>query len=161
MADPGKAFEADFKDSMIKNENISFDRLYDNVGGYAGIKNICDFIVYRHPHQYYFELKSTLGRRLPFSNITKGQFEGLTAKAPKCGVAAGIIAQYRDYDEVYFLNIEDINKMVEEGHKSITVEDARLIGVPMPITKKRRVTFDFAVETMLENIPIKFKLMRW
>ena len=39
----GKKFEEKFKNDFLKVENATIDRLYDPVGGFRGIKNICDF----------------------------------------------------------------------------------------------------------------------
>lgn len=55
----GKKFENNFKKGVGKE----LVRLYDTTNGYAGVKNPCDFIYYRYPFQYLFELKSVKGSR--------------------------------------------------------------------------------------------------
>ena len=54
----GKDFEGQIHTGFDKVRGVSIDRLPDPMAGYAGIKNICDFIVYRYPLQYYIECKS-------------------------------------------------------------------------------------------------------
>ena len=43
----GKQFEDAIKKAFLKHPDISFDRFPDPMAGYAGIRNICDFGVYR------------------------------------------------------------------------------------------------------------------
>ena len=143
MAYTGKQFEEDFKKSAVQAEDISIDRLYDNVGGYAGVKNICDFIVYRYPHQYYFELKSHKGNRLPFSEITEHQWSGLLEKAMKnIGCIAGVLIHYSDHDKTVFVDIRKLEEMKQQGEKSIAVDYALANGVPLD-GRKKRVTWEY------------------
>ena len=44
MQNRGKQFEQVIKDAFLKIPDVSIDRLYDPMAGYAGVKNICDFI---------------------------------------------------------------------------------------------------------------------
>ena len=61
----GKIWENDFKKALGQ----TCIRLYDTTNGYAGVKNPCDFVYYLYPYYFLFELKSTQGDSLPFSNI--------------------------------------------------------------------------------------------
>ena len=67
----GKDFEAVVKDCFLTVPGVSIDRLHDQMTGFKGSTNICDFIVYKEPYEYYFECKAVHGNTLPFSNITK------------------------------------------------------------------------------------------
>lgn len=64
------------------------NRVADNTAGYMGGRNICDFITYLYPNIFYFELKTTKGNTLPFSNITDNQWQGLLEKEKIEGVGA-------------------------------------------------------------------------
>ena len=77
----GKDFEKVIKECFELVPNTSVDRLHDQMNGFAGSTNICDFIVYHNPLIYYIECKSVHGNTLPFSNITKNQWQGLLAKS--------------------------------------------------------------------------------
>ena len=86
----GKAWEAKFKTDFMKSfPDGSIDRLYDPVGGYYGINNICDFIGYEWPNIYYLELKSHKGNTFPFTCLP--QYDKLTSKVGGKGVRAGVV----------------------------------------------------------------------
>ena len=63
----GKKFEEKLKSDFLKIDGVSKDRLYDPVGGFKGIKNICDYIVYMYPNIFYIECKSHEGNTFPIS----------------------------------------------------------------------------------------------
>ena len=150
--DSGKLFEKDFKDScLLEDTKISIDRLYDPVGGFKGVRNICDFICYKFPYEYYLELKSHKGKSFPISGITETQYDGLLLKQPIEGVTAGVIIKYSDYDVAYFVPIFKIRGLVRIGHKSISIEAAKALGVEMQ-GRKKRVTFQYDVLKLFNDI---------
>ena len=134
----GKAWEAKFKTDFMKSfPNGSIDRLYDPVGGYYGINNICDFIAYDFPQIYYLELKSHKGNTFPFTCLP--QYDKLTSKVGIKGVRAGVVLWFIDHDQVIYAPISTITKMKEDGKKSINVkelDDYHLIKLP---GQKKRV----------------------
>lgn len=146
--DAGKRFEANFKESCDNNSAISVLRLYDNMSGYAGVKNMCDFVVTHYPHTHYLELKSHKGNRLPFSAITETQYEGLLAEANKeTGTVQGILIQYSELDIHVFVDIKLIESMKQAGKVSIHYDEALLNGVSLDAMKKRvNWTFDLTKE---------------
>jgi len=104
----GKRFEADFIKSVPERCDIT--RLKD-AGGWSDATNMrftssnpCDFIIYSEQHRgfamYKLELKSTLGKSLPFGNIKDHQLEGLYKSSLK-GVEALFIVNFRDLNETY------------------------------------------------------------
>jgi len=147
----GKDFEKDFKESAGNYEDISIDRFYDNVGGYAGIKNICDFVLYRHPLEYYMELKVHKGNALPFSCITDYQWTGLMKKSNITGVRAGILIHFTDYEETYFVDIKLLQYLAEHGSKSLSIDWTRGKGYKVA-SRKRIKTFAYDVEDLLKGI---------
>lgn len=134
----GKAWEAKFKTDFMKSfPDGSIDRLYDPVGGYYGINNICDFIGYEWPNIYYLELKSHKGNTFPFTCLS--QYDKLTSKVGIKGVRAGVVLWFIDHDQVIYAPISTITKMKEDGKKSINVkelDDYHLIKLP---GQKKRV----------------------
>ena len=66
----GKKFENAFKESVEKVAGVAIVRLPDQMNGYAGSKNPCDFFMYKKPCMYAIECKSVHGNRLPMTNIT-------------------------------------------------------------------------------------------
>lgn len=155
----GKDFEGQVYDGFVKIEGVSIDRLPDPMAGYAGVRNICDFLVYKYPNQYYIECKSCYGNTLSihsndpkrkYGAITNNQWEGLLEKSKIPGVRAGILVWFIDHDETYWLDIRLLQRYKDEGNKSIsyyadwvdfTMETHsqwdRIAG------KKRRVLFDY------------------
>lgn len=134
----GKAWEAKFRTDFMKSfPDGSIDRLYDPVGGYYGINNICDFIAYDFPQIYYLELKSHKGNTFPFTCLP--QYDKLTSKVGIKGVRAGVVLWFIDHDQVIYAPISTITKMKNDGKKSINVkelDDYHLIKLP---GQKKRV----------------------
>ena len=134
----GKAWEAKFKTDFMKSfPDGSIDRLYDPVGGYYGINNICDFIGYEWPNIYYLELKSHKGNTFPFTCLP--QYDKLISKVGIKGVRAGVVLWFIDHDQVIYAPISTITKMKNDGKKSINVkelDDYHLIKLP---GQKKRV----------------------
>ena len=155
----GKDFEGQVHDGFLQISGVSIDRLPDPMAGYAGVKNICDFIVYKYPHQYYIECKSCYGNTMSihsndpkkkYGNITNNQWEGLLDKSAKPGVSAGILVWFIDHDVTYWIDIRLLQKHRDQGHKSISF-DCNFVDL-LPETDKlwttidgtkRRVLFDY------------------
>ena len=104
----GKQFENVIKQAFLKIPDVSIDRLHDQTTGFIGSSNICDFIVYKEPYEYYIECKSVHGNTLPFSNITETQWNGLLLKSQIIGVKAEIICWWVDKDVTKFIPIGEL-----------------------------------------------------
>lgn len=147
----GKNFEQVIRSCFEKVPGVSIDRLHDQMNGFAGSQNICDFIVYREPHEYYFECKSVHGNRLPLSNITDTQWRGLSEKSKIKGVFAGIICWWIDRDVTKFVPIEALNIEKYVGAKSIRYDSKEYSSIEIP-GRKKRVFFDYDMEAFLNTI---------
>jgi len=164
----GKDFEGQVQSGFEAIPDVSIDRLPDPMAGYAGVKNICDFIVYKRPLQYYIECKSCYGNTMSihsndpkrkYGNITNNQWEGLLEKSKIPGVRAGILVWFIDHDETFWIDIRLLQKHRDAGHKSISYYCdfvdlmpetdkmwSRLVG------RKRRVLFDYDFNEFLKEI---------
>jgi len=150
----GKQFEDAVKKAFSKVPNVSIDRLMDPMAGYAGVRNICDYIIYKKPHEIYLECKSTHGNTLPFSNITQNQWEGLLEKSKIEGVIAGVLVWYIDHNVTYFVPITEFKRMKDEGAKSLHINHLNhevVTHVFMP-GKKKRVLFEYDAFTFLDEL---------
>ena len=154
----GKQFEDVVKEAFEKLPDVSIDRLHDQTTGYLGSSNICDFIVYRFPTIFYIECKSVHGNTLSihsnnpknkYGNITNKQFEGLCEKSKIDGVQAGVLIWWVDKDVTKYFPIGYINKLIENGQKSIPYTNAWGTEVP---GKKKRVFFDYDMEALLDDL---------
>lgn len=116
MAGEGKRWEANIKKSL----GDKCIRLYDTTNGFSGVKNPCDFIYYSYPNRIMIEAKSIKGKRLPFNDITENQWEQLDFHSHQFGVIAGVAVEFRELHECYFIPMQVLVKMRDEGHKSIS-----------------------------------------
>ena len=141
----GKQFEEQIKNSLSRVRDTAVVRLHDPQGGFAGVCNICDFIVFKSPHQYYLECKSCYGNTLSFSNITKHQWSGLLAVSNIYKVVAGVVVWFIDHDRTIFLPIQSLQQMREANLKSVNIRKIdeqcpHYINIP---GTKRRILFDY------------------
>ena len=147
----GKQFEEQIKEAFEKVPHTSVTRLIDPQNGYAGVRNICDFIVYHYPHQYFIECKSCYGNTLPFYNITKNQWDGLYEKSKIDGVVAGYIIWFIDHDRTIFVPAQSMITHKELGAKSYNIAkqwDSDYIEIE---GKKKRVLFDYDMNSFFEE----------
>ena len=118
--DYGKAFEEQFKQDWLQLPDADITRLYDITNGFKRRKNVCDFICYRFPYQYFIECKSTSLTTLNFKRIT--QRDDLTKKIGKQGILAGVVIWFIEHHKVCYVSIEEINRLISLGYKSINVK---------------------------------------
>lgn len=143
----GKQFEETVRKSLANVGGTSIVRLPDPVQGYLGYRNICDFIVYHYPHQYFIECKTIHGNTFPYSNITKNQLDGMYKMAQYSGVVAGVLVWFVDHDVTKFLPIDFI-KYDMNTHKSVRFDyENNSVGGKWHIItvhgKKKRVLFEY------------------
>lgn len=171
----GKKFEKVVQECFEKTPGVSIDRLHDQTTGYEGSSNICDFIVYREPHEFYFECKSVHGNTLSihsipkpdkrgvlhgfYGNITDTQWEGLLEKSKIKGVHAGILCWWIECDITLYLPIEILQYAYENGDKSIRFDEyisGMFKGVVRRFIrlqgKKKRIYYDYDMEALLNEI---------
>jgi penicillin-binding protein-related factor A (putative recombinase) len=147
----GKQFENVIREAFEKVPGVSIDRLHDQTTGYKGSQNICDFIVYREPYEYYFECKSIHGASLPFSNITETQWNGLLEKSKIEGVFAGVICWWIDKNVTKFIPIFVLEHYRLNACKSIRFDDDFSAVIEIK-GKKKRVFFDYDMERFLDEL---------
>lgn len=149
----GKEFENLVKQGFLKIPNVSIDRLHDQMTGYLGSKNICDFIVYKKPYEVYIECKTVHGNTLPFRNITDNQWNGLLEKSKIPGVFAGVICWWVDKDTTKYIPIQVLQALKETGDKGVRgwwKDD--YIPVVEINGKKKRVFFDYDFSTFFDEV---------
>ena len=159
----GKDFEWIIRESFERVPDTSVDRLHDQTNGFAGSTNICDFIVYHKPIIYYIECKSVHGNTLPFSNITKNQWQGLLEKSKIDGVIAGIICWWIDKDVTAFLPIQVLQSIKEYLPESKSIRWDIIHDCPDVIEisgKKKRVFFEYDMEQFFKITKIAYEMTR-
>jgi len=158
----GKDFEECIKKAFLKVSDVSVDRLPDQMNGYKGGNNICDFIVYSYPYQYYIECKSIHGNTLSiysndekrrYGNISNKQWEGLLEKSKIYGVVAGIICWWVDKDITLFIDIRALEAMRCIGYKSFRYDDDKWTKLIFSLKGiKKRVFYDYDMKEFLKTI---------
>jgi len=138
---PGKDFEKDFVKSIPDRCDIT--RLKDG-GGWSNATNMrftssnpCDFIVFSESGQdtiHKLELKSTLGKSLPFGNIKEHQLEELYQSSLK-GVEALFIVNFRDVNETYRVSVQALRAFINQtDRKSVPLSWFRECTILIPQT---------------------------
>lgn len=139
----GKKFETIVKDSFEKCEDTVVVRLHDQMNGFSGSKNPCDFIVFNSPYFYAIECKTVHGNTLPFTNITDFQWSELLKMSNKKHVHAGILCWWVDKDVTRFIPISVLDEYQKSGMKSIRWDDANDRITDDISGKKKRTFFDY------------------
>lgn len=148
----GKQFERVIRNCLEKIPRTSVDRIYDQTNGFKGSSNICDFIAYRYPNQFYFECKTVHGNVLPFSNISDNQWKGMLEKSDIGGVRAGVICWWVDKDVTKFLDIRLLSLLKDWGRKSVRYDVTQPALIKEIRGKKKRIFFDYDMKEFLDGI---------
>lgn len=148
----GKDFEDCIREACEAVPDTSVTRLIDPQAGYAGVRNICDFIVYKYPTQFFLECKSIKGNTLNFkSDITKNQWDGLLEKSKVRGVVAGVVVWFIDHDQTIFVPIQNLEEMRQLGEKSFNVTKWSVDDWFHIPGRKKRIYFEYAMEKFFAN----------
>ena len=135
----GKQFEKLFMEQWhIAFPNSFIYRLKDDVSGYKFMAaNPADFICYVKGRIYLIETKTIQGNTFPFSNLS--QYDKLLSYSSIDGLVAGVIIWYTEQDKVFFVPIQTIKKMKEDGLKSVNAKTAldSYYVLNIPSVKKR------------------------
>ena len=135
--DIGKKFEDRFKKDYKRcfPETLCY-RLPDQQSGYAGggSSNPCDFMCYPGPCVLMVECKAHKGASIPFNDIRQYDkmldFKGLHKTFP------GVVVWFYEKDIVIWVSIEEMEKMVLDGEKSIGL---RMIDDKKPYKKSYNI----------------------
>lgn len=120
----GKIAETKIREWLDRPQaGYSFDRFYDQLSGfYQTSRNICDFVCYKYPNQYYIESKATWSDRFDFSMIQQHQLDGLIQKSTIPGCYGWIIILFASHKRAFRFNATDIKNLIDtEGVKSLNI----------------------------------------
>ena len=154
----GKQFETVVKDCFQKVPHTAVVRLHDQTTGFVGSSNICDFIVYHYPNQYFIECKSVHGNTLPFSNITDNQWQGMLEMSKIHGVWAGVVCWWCDHDVTKFIPIDTLEAMRKADCKSVRydlqqyIADRFIYSIYNIEGKKKRIFFDYDMDKFFKDV---------
>jgi recombination protein U len=140
MTSAGKSFEQDFKKSVP--EDVFYYRFRDGTSSWDKGEmtrfqqtNICDCMMYDGNNLYLLELKSHKGRSIPFTCVSEHQVKDLSEVARYVNVNAGMIFNFRDLSQTYYIPIDEIEKFhTAAERKSFPLEFAMQYGVKIKQT---------------------------
>ena len=169
----GKIFEQEIHEAVKKYNKEHCDVVYyhrvkdpaSSFGGGGGntrfsMKNEYDLILYKYPIFFALELKSNGGTSFSFSrndklekgkDIKHSQISSLMEAGSYYGTVAGLILNFRKYEETYFVRISDFYRFQNETEKkSINRDDVlKLNPIVIPQTIKK-VKYDFDMSSILD-----------
>ena len=146
----GKQFENKFKEDFLKLQGSLVERLPDQMSGYSGSKNVCDYICYKYPTLFFIECKVTQANTFPLCNLS--QYDELIQRQGKQGVRAGVVIWFQKHDRVCYVPILTFKSLKEDNKKSINVkmldsEEYRIINIP---SRKKRIFLDSDYSILLD-----------
>jgi hypothetical protein len=137
----GKAWEDKFRQDWRKCfPNTFIFRLKDQMTGYKETSgNPCDFLCFPGNGELFLvECKEHKGASIPFTAIP--QYDRLLEYQGFPGVRAGVVLWLSDKDRVFWISIDEMEKIVKDGKKSIGLkmfEDKSYNIIEIPSVKKR------------------------
>lgn len=152
----GKQFEECVRKGFEKIPDTQVIRLPDNMGGYKGVKGICDFIIYHYPFQFCLECKCHYGNTLPFACITDKQWQGLSESACVRGVVSGVVVWFIDHNKTFFVPIVELLRLKEKGRKSLNIKHLECDCFEID-SHKKRVLFDYNFRPLIEYVQERFQ----
>ena len=142
--DLGKKWEVTFEQSWKDAfpEGFIF-RLKDQMTGYLETsQNPCDYICFENKHLFLVECKTHKGASIPFTAIP--QYDRLLKYKDKKDVLAGAIIWFSEKDSIIWVDINSMEKMINDGEKSIglrMVKNKSYNIIEVPFEKKRVFLF--------------------
>ena len=158
MKKNGKRFEENFQKSC-KEQGIFCYRLKDSGSSFQKADNLrftssnmCDYITFNGSLLLNIELKCHKGKSLPFDCIREKQNTMLIESSKYKNVVCGLLVNFSDVEECYFLNIIDYNVFLENtDRKSIPLDYFKQKGINVKLERKK-VNFIYDVGGLFERI---------
>lgn len=170
----GKKAEVKIKQWLDNpSSGYSFDRFYDQMNGmYLTSRNICDFVCFKSPYQYYIESKATWHDRFDFSMLSDTQYSGLLRKSAIHCVYGLVIILFATYKRAFILDIRDIDSLshrqVEEFNKNYDGKSTQslnikkiekwsipFIEIPTITSRKLLLDYDSDFQSLVEELENK------
>lgn len=149
--DIGKKAEAKIAEWLNHPElGQSFDRIPDQMTGFFGSKNICDFTYFKSPELFYIESKATWDDRFEFTMITDYQRENLIKKSNIYMCYGVVMVLFASYKRAFILDIRDIQSMMDQHKMSLNIKKIDKWPIPFievkTIANNRKHLLDYTGE---------------
>lgn len=129
----GKKAEGKVREWLdLPESGHDFNRIPDQLSGFYGSKNICDFYMYKYPYMYYIESKASYNDNMSFSMITEYQRTEMFKRSKIFGVRSIVVFLYATYKRAFILDIRDIQHQLDDpkGAKSLNIKKIEKWPVP-------------------------------
>ena len=153
----GKKAEHKIKEWLDHPESgYCFDRLPDQLSGFYGSKNICDFTLFKYPSFYYIESKATWQDRFDFDMISENQMEQMLKKSKIYEVYSIVIVLFATYKRAFMFQISDIQSLIDSGSKSLNIKKVDKWNLPyaeiptIPNNRKELLDYTGRIEELVE-----------
>ena len=139
MSDLGKDAEARIKTWLDRpDEGYCLDRIKDQMTGWYGSQNICDFTLFKYPYFYYLESKATWNDRFDFNMLSDYQYNQMYEKSSIEGVKCYVVVLFALYKRAFLLDIRDIHDLRENKNiKSVNIK--KIAKWPIPYLEIKTV----------------------
>ena len=115
-------------------------------------RNICDCMMYDGQYLYLLELKSHKGSSLPLSAIRENQIADLMAASEHANVVAGLVVNFSDKEETFFMPINLAFKWFNNGvRKSIPIKEFRDNCIQINSCKKK-TNYSYDINKFIKDI---------
>lgn len=136
----------------------SFDRIKDQMNGFHGSSNICDFTCFKAPYMYYIESKATYEDRFDFINITETQHKGLMQKSQIPFVYGLVTVLFATHRRCFIFDIQHIDSLEKKGVKSLNIKKIDKWQIPYSeietIPNNRKILLNYTGDIQVPE-------MRW
>ena len=154
----GKLWEEHFKNNWKKSFPKTFVfRLKDNMNGYKETSgNPCDFLCFPGENKLFMvECKEHKGASIPFTAIP--QYERLLEYKDCPGVYPGVMLWLSEKDIVMWIGIKEMEKMVNDGKKSIGIKmlEDSLYNIMIIPSEKKRIYLESDYRGLLNFVEMK------
>lgn len=154
----GKKAEAKIKEWLDKpEEGYCFDRIPDQMTGFYGSKNICDFTLFKSPNMYYIESKATWEDRFDFSMLSSTQHDGLLEKSKIPNVYGVVIVLFAHHQRAFIIDINEIKRLEDIGKHSLNIKKIDKWGIVyteiQTIPNSRKTFLDYTGEFAVKPSP--------
>ena len=112
------------------SDGYCFERIPDQLSGFYGSKNICDFFLYKSPNMYFIESKATHKDRFDFKMITEYQWTNLLSRSKIDGLYGLVIVLFATPQRAFILDIQDLEAAKQAGIKSLNITKIAKWKVP-------------------------------
>lgn len=154
-------------------KNVFYYRLKDPAQSFGqdststrfSLPNPFDFFMYRYPYLYSIENKSKQTSSLSFSLDIKVKGKDIKAKqlielfeCYKQGLVSGLLLNFRDVNETYFLHIRDFMDFAAKSLKSsINMQDVKDFKGFLVPQELKKVKYKYDINAMIKHCEDTYK----